>query len=416
MRSRRVLAALAASMVLIIFTGCGGDQKKESNSATSGAAARTNASNQANDKAGGKADDMAGDAAGAANSAGSRNASADTGAIDVSLAMPEQFAAIVINPRRIAASPLVAAALKNDAVAGAVKKFGIDPSEVEQIVILMGASELQPGRTEQAVIISTRFTHDVDSKDILTKLQAASSKGSQPIKEIQVAGKICLDDGKENGALAYSPNKNTIVMASKGAKSATGQMEKVLAATGPKGPLHDRLKKANTENDLIVVAEIEKFPDLDKIIEGSKAGGNPQLENYLDAVKKLRGATLGLNLTGDSLLQIVLETKDPAGTETIEGLLKDAIKMIDGGLAAVKQSVNKDAQAQYADAFKLGEQAVAGITVAKSGTEVTATMKRPASMDKIGSLVEKAIPAMMMGMGGGPMRPAVKPLPPEKTK
>jgi hypothetical protein len=37
-------------------------------------------------------------------------------------------------------------------------------------------------------------------------------------------------------------------------------------------------------------------------------------------------------------------------------------------------------------------------------------------MDKIGSLVEKAIPAMMMGMGGGPMRPAVKPLPPEKTK
>ena len=64
-------------------------------------------------------------------------------AIDVSLVTPDDFAAIVIHPRRIAQSPLVAEQLKNEMIAGAIKKFGIDPSEVEEIVVLISIGEMR---------------------------------------------------------------------------------------------------------------------------------------------------------------------------------------------------------------------------------------------------------------------------------
>ena len=65
-------------------------------------------------------------------------------AIDVSLVTPDDFAAIVIHPRRIAQSPLVAEQLKDETIAAAIKKFGIDPSEVEQIVVLVSMGETRP--------------------------------------------------------------------------------------------------------------------------------------------------------------------------------------------------------------------------------------------------------------------------------
>ena len=55
-------------------------------------------------------------------------------AIDVSLVTPKDFLHIVIHPRRIAQTPLVAEALKEETIAAAVKKSGIDPSEVQEIV------------------------------------------------------------------------------------------------------------------------------------------------------------------------------------------------------------------------------------------------------------------------------------------
>ena len=226
MRCSRILVALTAAMLLVVYSGCG---KK------------------------------------------------DKGAIDVSLVTPDHFAAIVIHPRRLAESPLVAEKLKDEKIAEAIKKFGLDPSEVEQIVLLLSMNEKQPGDSEPIPVMITRFTHDVDIKEVLTKMQAASAKKeSKPIQEVTVAGKTCFDlGGEKNAGLAYAPSKNTIVLTVK------ENMEKVLAVTGPKGPLYERLKKASTDNDLIVAVELEKYPGLDKQIDAAKAGAPPMVQNYL---------------------------------------------------------------------------------------------------------------------------------------
>jgi len=376
-------------MLFIVYSGCGaGEGKKDSGSTGSGGATQA----KAGDKAGGQT-----------------ASAAVKGAIDFSLVTPDHFAAIVIHPRRLSASPLVAEKLKDEKIAEAIKKFGLDPSEVEQIVVLLSMDEKQPGNSEPIPVIVTRFTHDVDAKEVLTKIQAASAKKeSKPIKEVTVAGKTCFDlGGEKNAGLAYALSKNTIVLTVK------ENMGKVLAGNEPKGPLYERLKKASTDNDLIVAVELEKYPGLDKQIDAAKAGAPPMGQNYLDGAKTLRGVTLGLNLTGDSLLQIVMETKDAAGAETVETLLKDGVKLLDGALAGFKQNVPKEAKADFADAFKLGDEALAGVSVTKSGSAVTIVLKRPASMDKIGPLVDKAIQRTMMGMV-----PQQKPmvLPPQDEK
>ena len=93
------------------------------------------------------------------------------------------FAAIVIHPRRIAQSPLVAELLKDETIAGAIKKFGIDPSEVEEIVVLISMDEKQPGQPEPVPVMITRFTHDVDAKEVLTKLQAARPRADRNLSK-----------------------------------------------------------------------------------------------------------------------------------------------------------------------------------------------------------------------------------------
>jgi hypothetical protein len=197
--------------------------------------------------------------------------------VDVSLVTPDHFAAIVINPRRLAASSIVAEQLKKEVISGAIKKYGIEPSEVEQIVVLFGKDEKRffPGAMAIApVLITIRFTHDADAKDIATKLDdigvlgkdapaPRAPGGAAPRanvhdskRAVRVGGKTCFNVGPGGVWLAYAFDKNTVVLAP------AESLKTNVAATESKGPLFERLRNANADNDLIVVAEIERIPDL----------------------------------------------------------------------------------------------------------------------------------------------------------
>ena len=81
---------------------------------------------------------------------------------------------------------------------------------------------------------------------------------------MKVGGKTCLDLGASDAPLAYVPSKNTIVLTMK------ANMGTVVAVTEPKGPLLERLKKADADNDIIIALEPEAFPNLDKILDMAK--------------------------------------------------------------------------------------------------------------------------------------------------
>ena len=224
---------------------------------------------------------------------------------------PDYFAAVVINLRRITQSPLLAELLKGEVVAAAIKKFGLYPGEIEQIVVPIRLDETQPGEPRLTAFLIARFTHEVDAREILAKLGP-----KELIQEVQFGGKTCLDLGPGAG-LAYVPGKSTIVLASK------ENMGSILAVAKATGPLFERLKRASADDDLIVTGEFEKHPGLNKQIDSLKAGALPFLLNYLEIAKTLREGTIALNLTGDTLLQIGLDTKDPAAATAAEERFED---------------------------------------------------------------------------------------------
>ena len=175
MRCSRSLEVLITAMLLAVYSGCGAEDKKETSSSGSGRSTQARTS----EKAGQKTPDQpaAGSSSSSQASSANTGTSAGSGAIAVSLVTPAHFAAIAVNLRRIAQSPLVAEQLKEEMVAGAIKKFGIDPSDVKQMVILIGMSETQPRRGEPVAVVIVLFTHDVDPKEFLPKLHAAIMPG-----------------------------------------------------------------------------------------------------------------------------------------------------------------------------------------------------------------------------------------------
>ena len=300
-------------------------------------------------------------------------------AIDVSLVTPDDFAAIVIHPRRIAQSPLVAEQLKNEMIAGAIEKFGIDPSEVEEIVVLVRMGEMRPDVHVLLPTIITRFTHDIDAKEVLTKLQAAiDPRRPVPIKETQFGGKTCLDLGAAC-PLAYVPSKNTLILT-----STKENMEKVVAGAEPKGPLLQRLKKADTGQDFIIVLAPEALADFNKIIDAAKKHSPPLMAPYLDAAKTVQGGTASFNLTAPSLLRVVLDVKDAEAADNLEDLLEQSLRMASAGLMMAKQTMPKEMQATLGPVVKLAEQFVDGAKAAKSGNQVTLDVKRPEILDTAG--------------------------------
>ena len=367
MCSIRFFAVLTAAMLLAVCSGCGSAEKKDSPSAGSG---------------------------GQTASATSQTASANGGAIDVLPVPPDYFAAVVINLRRITQSPLLADLLKDEEIAEAIRKFGLYPGEIEQIVVPIRIDKTQPGESKLTAFLIARFTHEVDAKDILAKL-----KPKELIQEVQFGGKTCLDLGPGAG-LAYVPGKSTIVLASK------ENMGSILAVTRPAGPLFERLKRANADVDLIVTGEFENHPGLNKQIDSLKAGALPFLLDYLEIAKTLREGAIAMNLTGDTLLQIGLDTKDPTAATAAEERFKDDKKSLGGSLAGIKQTASKEVKTEYADAFRLGDEAIDSMQVARHGTQVTVTVKRPAGLDKAGPWVDKAVRAYFML---SPPRPGLQP-------
>ena len=304
-------------------------------------------------------------------------------AIDVSLVTPDDFAAIVIHPQRIAQSPLVAESLKDPTIAGAIKKFGIDPSEVEQIVVLIGLGKDRSKRLEPIAVTILGFTHEVDAKEVLTKLQAAMTpRGAEPVREVNVAGKTCLEIGPARDALlAYAPSKGTIVLTTK------ENMKTVLAVAEPKGPLLERLKKADAGHDIIVALAPDAFPNFDTIMEAAKASAPPLVGTYLDAAKTVRGATATGSLTGPRLLRVVLDAKDAEAAGNIEELLQQALRMASGGLALAKQGIPKEMRATLDPLVKLAAEFIDGGNATKSGSEVTLDFKRPQVLDTAGTTI-----------------------------
>jgi hypothetical protein len=173
-----------------------------------------------------------------------------------------------------------------------------------------------------------------------------------------------------NGLRGYAPNPSTVVF---GPKSV---VERLFAGGDAKPLLAERLRNADPDNDVILVVSPDSAKDLNAVIAGM------QLAPLANLVKAMRGGEAALNLKADSLLRLHLEAKDKPAADRIEEMLNDNVKVARAQLAMMSVSMPPEMKRGVEDAFKLVDELLDGIRLAKSGNEVTAVLARPTDLDQ----------------------------------
>jgi prepilin-type processing-associated H-X9-DG protein len=297
--------------------------------------------------------------------------------LEVSYVTPDFFAALVIHPQRIVKSPLVAPLLKDEMVAGQIRRLGIEPAEIEEAMVLMPVpTKNKPSGKGESPCFVVRFAHAVDAKSLLAKLQGMVTEGEAAgLGETTCAGKKCYQFASAPWCIAHVPDDRTILLGT------DLNMTKILSAGEASGPLAGRLRQADADTDAIFAMALESVRDyVNDGTKESKRGAPPAMVPFLDIPRMLKGATFMLDLTGDTLLTVVLEANDAPAAAKVEQLVKDGQNMGGEQLASMRKEMPPATKQAVAPIFDLGSQVLSGLSVTQSKSEVKITVKRPAGM------------------------------------
>jgi hypothetical protein len=198
------------------------------------------------------------------------------------------------------------------------------------------------------------------------------------IQEITDKGRTYYKPHPSMETAAYWPDKKTAVFAN------DSVLKKVFASPGPAGPMAERLRAADTDHDLVVIADIESLPEaMASQIEGARQQVPRPMADLIQIVDHVSSAVLTFDLSGDPLMQLVLKATSSDSAGKIEELAGQGQRMAQQMLAGVSQMIPQANRQQAAPAVQLGQQALSGLQVGRDADVVTITLARPSSMDDV---------------------------------
>jgi hypothetical protein len=306
---------------------------------------------------------------------------AKAAAVDVKYVSSDFCAAIVVAPQRIAKSPMVAPLLKQEQVAAKLQSVGLDPQNIQQLMLLITPPGKSPG-TPDAPGIVIRFAEPVDTKAILTKFRAADkSKGPGEIKDVTIQGKPCWEFQADLKGVAYAPDDRTLML------SDGNVLAKMFLADGAKSPLIDKLNQLDANSDVAVVVALDPLRSTITTLTSVAAMQAPTaLAEFLKIPGLSKMVTLNATLAGENLLTAAIEANDADGAVEIEKLLKKAVNLAKLSLAAARLQSAGDNGSEKAktadDPLEVAQQAIDGITILRAESLLTITMKKPAGLEK----------------------------------
>lgn len=308
--------------------------------------------------------------------------------LDVAFAADSFNSAVVIHPQRLLKSKAVAP-LPLDKLLGPAADLGLDPRKVEQAVLYIdpfpgGNVLFFPG----AVL---RFSEPVNAKEIIQKLFPGAKEASSNGKAYSTVPGIF-----PNFLTAvYQPDDRTVVAAPE------EMFKKMLGAKPEKGPLIDRLRQVDLDNDLVAVFAVEPVRVMARL--GMKDLGPRLPEEFADVMKlpdNLEAVTLSLNLSGDPFLKLDLEVRDAAAAESVASLASLGKQLLDRNYPALRKDMEKDAPPEAGPAvMKVMDGLVAGLSVRQDGMHVRAEIKSPSGLTE---LVRLAVEKPHLFATGGP--------------
>jgi hypothetical protein len=330
-----------------------------------------------------------------AKSATSNSRPAAAPKLDLTFITPDMFAAIILHPQRMAQSPIVAKLVADapggDPFAQAEQATGIDPKSMTRMMIVVPAPSANPQDMMPGVVM--RFDAPVDAQKI-------AAMASKEFTEKTEAGKKYFAANSPENPSVFAANPKTIILASE------PLLLKMISATGAKSDLTARLAKADMNNDFIAVAAIEKDREAIKGLAASAPvppGQDPAAaQQAISMLDKIKAATIGFSLSGDTLLSFSVEGNDPATTAELS---QQATQMVEAAKAMYPLMTGQFQQGDPSmqQLVAIGGDAVKGLSATTKGSEITVALKRPKDFDQLPDLAKPLIQqAMMSGFGGAP--------------
>ena len=222
--------------------------------------------------------------------------------IDTSYIHPGFAAAVIVRPKQVLASPLVAMLpqeAKDDAMRNFKTETKLDPSKIEQVEIFLGPPS---GGEEKDFPVSfgavLRFDSPVDEAQVVKGMTLKA-------KQREFNGKKYYCDSKKPPEALYFPSDRMLVI------STEPGMKKMLGAEQGSGPLSEMLSRTDAGHDLLAVGIMAPFKALVKR-PAEEVGKElpPALAGSAAAPDQLKSAVLTADLNGEHLLHLSLEGND----------------------------------------------------------------------------------------------------------
>jgi len=248
--------------------------------------------------------------------AGSLRAAPPEKGVDVRFVPKDFVAAVIVQPYRIAKSPALADLPLGDLWDLIQKQTNVDPRKLDRAIFYI--EPFPGGNVLFFPAVAIRFSEAVNEKklfaDALEKLEKKElAKGKEYLNSTtrKMAGVPISGYQIDERNFIFAPEPT---------------IRKMLAAEESRTILNDRLKKIESDAEIILVLCPDPIRKELKQIIKENAGEIPEKwAAHADMPDQIDLITIEINLTGP-LIRAVFETKNAASAKRLSGLLNDALR------------------------------------------------------------------------------------------
>lgn len=242
--------------------------------------------------------------------------------LDLKYVTARPLAAAIVHPQQLLALPRVQMLPLEVAQAQVLEKFGFDPWQIEELVVL---AVVDFGRPPTVAFI-LRFKQPYDRDAVVAHLdpQAADAPDAAPLYRIR---------GPNDAPWVALPDDRTILAAS------PEELREMLSGKQAGSALLDRLRKLDAADAVSAVVALEPLRGPIQIGMTQLPPLPPPLQPFLEIPELLTAVETHVRVTPELETSIVLEGRDAAAAAKLNGLVDQAFALgnqfVDGQLAAL---------------------------------------------------------------------------------
>jgi hypothetical protein len=319
--------------------------------------------------------------------------------LDLSFIAPDFQGAVIVQGPRLLRSPLLAPYRNEEFFTEASRDFGADPRKVEQVIVLI--DPFPGGNVAFLPAGIIRFREPLDGAAVLTK-------ALEDVQPVTFAGKTYFNSKSKKLAQVpisgFVPDGRTILVAPE------PTLRKMLVADSGRSPLRDRLPRLDLNSDVVMLFTPEGKVRLAATELLSKAKGDvpPRLARIDRLPEQLQALTLSLNLSGDPLLRLDLDSPDAASAATVHELVTAGHDLLKQFFPELRKGLEGQLPPDLARPVgTVLDDLVAGVRIRKETDRVTVSLSTPKGLGELA----RSLAPMLEALAAAPTKPPPPPGP-----